>query len=83
MSRKRTGKAPPTAAYARKTVRGLLATIKTKEAQMARLRTELNEARALLSDTARSTPRTRETTKQGLRARRRTGAATKASTGWA
>ncbi len=83
MSRKRTGKAPPTAAYARETVRALLATIKAKEAEMARLLTELSKARALLSDKARSTPRTRETTNLRFRARRRTGAATKATTGWA
>ncbi len=83
LSRKRTGKALPTVAYARATVRGLRATIKAKEAQMARLLTELTEARALLSVKARSTPLTRENTNQRLRARRRTGAATKATTGWA
>ncbi len=83
MSRKRTGKAPPTAVSARETVRTLRATIKAKEAHLARLVTELNEARALFSGTARSTPRTREVTNQRLRAHRRTGAATKATTSWA
>ena len=83
MSCKRTGKARATGTSARQTLRGLLAMIKAKEAQLARLLTELNEARALLSDTARSTPRTRETTNQRRRAHRRTGGATKATAGCA
>jgi hypothetical protein len=83
VNRKRTGKAPPTVAYARETVRGLLAMIKAKEAQMARLLNELNEARALLLDKARSAPGTRENTRQRLRACPRTGAARKATAGGA
>jgi hypothetical protein len=83
MSRKRRGEVPPSAASARETLRALLATIKAKEAQLARLLTELTEARALLSSTARSTLRTREIANQRPRTRRRTRPATKATTGWA
>jgi hypothetical protein len=69
VNRKRAGKAPPTVASARETVRGLRATIKAKEARLARLLTDLNKARALLLDKARSTPRTRRTASRRRRAR--------------
>lgn len=52
-SRRGAGKAPP---LARGTVRRLRATIKAKEAQVARLLAELDEARALLSGTVRRRP---------------------------